>query len=58
MNIKKLIFDILFIILMILGILNELVVEIPSFIIIPLAVILIIVQIYRIVVLIKNKKKK
>ena len=58
MNIKKLIFDILFIILMILGILNELVVEIPSFIIIPLAVICIIVQIYRLVVLIKNKKKK
>ena len=58
MNIKNLIFDLLIIVLMILGILNELGVLIPSFIIIiPLSVICIVVQVYRIIVLIKNKNQ-
>lgn len=55
MNIKNLIFDILFIILMVLGILNELVINIPAFIIIPLACICIIYQVYRIIMIIKAK---
>ena len=58
MKIKNLIFDLLIIVLMILGILNELGVLIPSFIIIiPLSVICIVVQVYRIIVLIKNKNQ-
>ena len=58
MKIKNLIFDLLIIVLMILGILNELGVSIPSFIIIiPLSVICIVVQVYRIIVLIKNKNQ-
>lgn len=55
---KNLIFDILFIILMILGILNELVIDIHPAILITLASICLITQIYRIILIIIERKKK
>ena len=58
MDIKRLIFNILVIVLMILGILNEFVLDIPPVIIIVLASICILVQVYEIIRIIINKNRK